>query len=93
MAINLLVEYVEIALGRISIKRDIIFMFDNTEIVTVVTEPREVTSLPAGTVVGDVWGGRSFTDNVAVALERRSSQGWKDVDRGDQRWTLIALER
>jgi hypothetical protein len=68
-------------------------MWDTVEIVTALTEPSEVTRLPKGAVVGDVYGGRSFTDNVAAALERRSCGGWRDVRNGDQRWTLILIER
>jgi len=67
-------------------------VWDSIEIVTVVAEPSEVRLLPKGAVVGDICGGRSFTDNVAAALERRSSRGWWDVTKGDQRWTLILIE-
>ncbi len=68
-------------------------MWDSIEIVTSVTEPSEVTRLPKGAIVGDIYGGRSFSDNVAVALERRSSGGWRDISKGDQKWTLILIER
>lgn len=49
----------------------------------------EISGLPCGTTVGDRCGGRSFSDNVAVALERRSFHGWLDV----QGWTLIVIDR
>lgn len=67
-------------------------MWESIQIVTAVAEPSEVMRLPKGAVVGDVWGGRSFNDNVAAALERRSNGGWRDISQGDQKWTLILIE-
>ncbi len=61
-------------------------------IVMTLTQASDVKSLPKGTVVGDVHGGRSFSDNVAVALERRSHCGWRDCMEEGQRWTLIELD-
>ncbi len=68
-------------------------MRDAIEIVTLVAEASEVKSLPKGAVVGDNCGGRTFNDNVAAALERRSCTGWKDVEKSGQNWTLILLDQ
>jgi hypothetical protein len=67
-------------------------MNSTIEIVTKV-EPSEVENLPKGCVVGDQFGGRSFNDNVAAALERRSYLGWNDYSEGDQTWTVIRIQR
>ncbi len=61
-------------------------------IVTVLSEPIEVRQLPKGAIVGDQFGGRTFTDNVAAALERRSYRGWLELSDGNERWTLITIE-
>lgn len=63
------------------------------KIVTMLNQPDEVRSLPKGAVVGDLFGGRTFNDNVAVALERRSHCGWRDCVENGERWTLIELDR
>ena len=71
-------------------------MRNDFEIVTTLRAVDEVRSLPKGAVVGDLYGGRSFNDNVAAALEQRSHSGWRDheVPTGtDERWTLIVLDR
>lgn len=62
-------------------------------IVTRLSQPSEVSELPKGAIVGDLVGGRSFNDNIAAALEKRSNCGWQDVCEGQERWTLICLER
>ncbi|BDC50482.1 hypothetical protein F183_A27980 [Bryobacterales bacterium F-183] len=62
------------------------------DIITCLQEP-QVPTLPRGTVVGDQYGGRTFTDNVAAALERRSHCGWREYQDGETRWTLIVIER
>ena len=67
-------------------------MLKSIEIVTRVSEPSEVTLLPKGAVVGDICGGRSFSDNVAAALEKRSTGGWHDISDGNEKWTLIVIE-
>ena len=67
-------------------------MLETVEIVTLLTEASEVKGLPTGVVVGDKVGGRSFSDNVAAALERRSFGGWQDVSKGGEQWTLIYIE-
>lgn len=67
-------------------------MIEAREIVTVLTEAQAVKQLPKGAIVGDQVGGRSFNDNVAAALERRSYHGWSDFCEGDERWTLIVIQ-
>ena len=64
-----------------------------SKMITRVTCESEALALPAGTAVGDCWGGRSFTDNVAAVLESRSCKGWCEVEEGQTRWTFIVLER
>ena len=53
----------------------------------------EALALPAGSVVGDLHGGLTFTDAVAAALESRSSGGWQEVQAGGETWTLIIVNR
>jgi len=67
-------------------------MFQPTEIVTSVADSTEVMRLPKGCIVGDLCGGRTFNDNIAAALERRSNSGWREVPDGTQQWTLIRIE-
>lgn len=64
-----------------------------SKMITRVTCESEARALPSGTAVGDCWGGRSFTDNVAAILESRSCDGWREVVEGQTRWTFIVLER
>ena len=66
---------------------------DLTKMITQVTCPSEAMALPSGSAVGDTWGGRSFTDNVAAILESRSSGGWREIEDGQQRWTFIVLAK
>jgi hypothetical protein len=68
-------------------------MKDLSSLVTQVADATQVRELPKGSIVGDQVGGRSFTDNIAAALERRSNGGWQDLDNGDQRWTVIRIEK
>ena len=63
------------------------------QIVTNVNGVSEVKTLPKGSLVGDLCGGRTFNDNIAAALERRSQCGWRDIEEAGQRWTLIELDR
>jgi hypothetical protein len=63
------------------------------EIVTRVSDTVTALGLPCGTVVGDTFGGRTFTDNIAAILERRSFTGWTEFADGDQKWTVIVLQR
>lgn len=67
-------------------------MDNDFNILTTVEEPA-VGQLPVGTLVGDQFGGRSFNDNVAAALEQRSTGGWRDVQHGESNWTLIRIEK
>jgi hypothetical protein len=64
-----------------------------TEIITSVTDVSQARALPCGTTVGDTYGGRSFSDNVACILESRSYAGWQEIEVGDQRWTVIEIAR
>jgi hypothetical protein len=66
---------------------------DLTKMITHVSCASEAMALPCGSAVGDTWGGRSFTDNVAAVLESRSSGGWCEIEDGQQRWTFIILAR
>lgn len=68
---------------------------DTSVIVTRVQNIAEARSLPAGTVVGDMHGGVTFSDAVARELERRSHVGWCDASAGstEKRWTVIVLNR
>jgi hypothetical protein len=62
-------------------------------IVTCVADPAAARSLPCGTMVGDHFGGRSFTDNVAMILESRSNGGWHEISLGDDQWTVIEIAK
>jgi hypothetical protein len=68
---------------------------DLSVVVTSVKTTEEARGLPCGTVVGDTHGGVTFSDAVALELEKRSRVGWCDVFSGqDQnRWTVIILNR
>jgi hypothetical protein len=66
---------------------------NQSEIITNLRAASEVNELPKGAVVGDCCGGRTFNDNVAAALERRSADGWNDVTEGETRWTVIRVQR
>ena len=66
---------------------------DISAVVTKVRTKEEARALPAGTVVGDTHGGVTFSDAVALELEKRSRVGWCDVlCHSDQtRWTVIVI--
>ena len=64
---------------------------DVTKVVTHISDENEARALPCGVTVGDRCGGRSFNDNVAAVLEKRSYSGWREVEYEDQRWTVIVL--
>jgi hypothetical protein len=49
--------------------------------------------LPSGSVIGDHHGGVTFTDAVAAILESRSLRGWKEIEAGAERWTVIVVDR
>ena len=42
-------------------------------------------------MVGDTCGGRSFNDNIAAVLEKRSYAGLREIVDGDEHWTVIYL--
>ena len=69
------------------------YTFNFNNIVTHVEDATEAKSLPSGVFVGDTCGGRSFTDNVAAVLESRSFAGWREVQDGQQNWTIILLAK
>jgi hypothetical protein len=66
---------------------------DFTKVVTRLADATEARALPRGVTVGDTCGGRSFNDNVAAVLERRSLGGWHEIIDGSERWTVIVLAR
>jgi hypothetical protein len=66
---------------------------DFSKLIKQVSCESEAWALPTGTAVGDKWGGRTFTDNVAAVLESRSCGGWREVEEGQTRWTFIILAR
>jgi hypothetical protein len=67
---------------------------DTASIVTKLPTVKEARALPAGAIVGDLHGGLTFTDQVAAALEARSSGGWREVQTpSGETWTLIILNR
>ena len=45
-----------------------------------------------GCVVGDCHGGVTFSDAVAAVLESRSRRGWRELQLGAEKWTLIELD-
>jgi crotonobetainyl-CoA:carnitine CoA-transferase CaiB-like acyl-CoA transferase len=67
---------------------------DTGSIVRCVASPNEARVLPAGTIVGDLHGGLTFTDAVAAALESRSTGGWQEMQvPSGEIWTIIILNR
>jgi hypothetical protein len=63
------------------------------EIIKCVASPDEARALPPGSVVGDLYGGVTFSDAVAHVLESRSLRGWREVAIADVSWTIIQLNR
>jgi hypothetical protein len=67
---------------------------DTSVIITKLASVKEAKALPAGSVVGDLHGGLTFTDAVAAALEARSAGGWAEIQTpAGQIWTIIILNR
>jgi hypothetical protein len=67
---------------------------DTAKVVQKVGSVREARRLPAGSIVGDLHGGLTFTDAVAAALESRSFGGWQEVQTSSgETWTIILLNR
>ena len=67
---------------------------DMSNVITKLTSAKEARALPAGSVVGDLHGGLTFTDAVAAALEARSTAGWQEIATPSaETWTIIVLDR
>ncbi|PYT23376.1 MAG: hypothetical protein DMG57_32230 [Acidobacteria bacterium] len=66
---------------------------DTPGIIKCVSSPAEARALPPGSVVGDLYGGVTFSDAVAHVLESRSLRGWREVAIADVSWTIIQLNR
>ena len=67
-------------------------VLDTASIITKVLSTAEARALPAGTLVGDMQGGLTFSDAVAAELESRSTEGWHEVrDAHGEVWTVIVL--
>ena len=66
---------------------------DLTKLITQIQTESDARELPPGTAVGDSYGGRTFTDNVAAILESRSYGGWREVQDGETLWTVIVIAR
>ncbi len=65
---------------------------DGSSIVTRCVSADEARALAPGTIVGDLHGGLTFTDEVAAVLEARSLGGWQEIELpSGERWTLILL--
>ena len=56
---------------------------DVTKVVRNVPDTKTAKSLPCGSMVGDTCGGRTFNDNIAAVLEKRSYAGWREIVDGD----------
>jgi crotonobetainyl-CoA:carnitine CoA-transferase CaiB-like acyl-CoA transferase len=70
------------------------FGVDTESIVRCVASPNEARVLPTGTIVGDLHGGLTFSDAVALALEARSTGGWQELQiPSGEIWTIIVLDR
>ena len=69
-------------------------VLDTSCIIGRVSSIREADALAAGSIIGDLQGGLSFSDSVAEALEARSEDGWHEgrSSTGDI-WTVIILDR
>ncbi|HWQ54407.1 MAG TPA: hypothetical protein VN442_12030 [Bryobacteraceae bacterium] len=65
---------------------------DSSSFVTKCCTVEHARALPPGSIVGDMHGGLTFTDDVAAALESRSLGGWQDIEPvPGERWTIIVL--
>lgn len=65
---------------------------DASSFITKCCTVQDARALPPGSIVGDLHGGLTFTDDVAAALESRSLGGWQEIEPVvGQRWTIIAL--
>ena len=69
-------------------------VIDTSVIVTNIKSTKEARALPAGSVVGDLHGGLTFSDAIAVALESRSTGGWREIQAtSGETWTVILVDR
>lgn len=65
---------------------------DVSSFITRCATVEEARALPSGSIVGDLHGGLTFTDDVSAALESRSLGGWQEIEPvAGQRWTIIVL--
>lgn len=65
---------------------------DVSSFVTRCATPEEARALGVGSIVGDLHGGLTFTDDVAAVLEGRSLGGWQEIEISTgERWTIILL--
>jgi hypothetical protein len=62
-------------------------------IITSVPTIQAARSLPTGSIVGDMYGGLTFSDAVAAVLESRSVDLWREAPIEGQSWTIIVLHR
>ena len=66
---------------------------DLSQVVSELSSVKAARDLPAGSIVGDLHGGLTFTDAIAAALESRSTTGWREVRTSDcETWTIIILD-
>ena len=68
---------------------------DLSNIITHIASVKEARALPAGSIVGDLHGGLTFSDAVAAALEARSVEGWREIQSSQtcEAWTIIRLDK
>ena len=61
--------------------------------ITTIADINTARALPKGSVVGDLYGGLTFSDAVAAVLESRSPVGWQEAEIDGKSWTVIVLGR
>jgi hypothetical protein len=67
---------------------------DISSIVQEIASIKDARALPVGSVIGDRYGGLTFTDAIAAALESRSLGGWQELRaQNGEIWTIIVLNR
>jgi hypothetical protein len=67
---------------------------DISSIIQKLASIKEARALPAGSMVGDLHGGLTFSDAVAAVLESRSGGGWQELRTpSGETWTVIVLNR
>ena len=67
---------------------------DVSTVITRVSTIEDARALPQGALIGDQHGGLTFSDAIAYVLEKRSCQGWMEIEGPDgNRWTVIRLNR